>query len=337
MHVFYNYFHFLVAILVATAALLPLLYSGYLHPAVYLSPPAPVTSSFLQPSVSAFFLPSHWCTGNIFLWDWKPSQFEDAAEALVSFRSTQNKMSLDSSDWRDPGHSRFNAMPPLVQCSSSSGGLVRYPPEDAPGLDGGKWLCSIEVLQERDCVIFSLGSNAEFSFEYDMVRSTPCQVHSFDCTVSTSEARFPKDFDEAGLGRVHFHPLCIGLSNGRSGPSHFSLNELAIRLGISRVSLLKIDVEGYEFRVLEMLYAEALRGRGLDFLPLQISFELHAFSPFVPNATALNNYEGGGGMSAGEMQVFWTQLSDLGYVPVSREDNVLWGGGSEFTVVRAFC
>jgi len=45
----------------------------------------------------------------------------------------------------------------------------------------------------------------------------------------------------------------------------------------------------------------------------------------------------GGGLSSGELALFWRQLADLGYVPVSREDNKWCAWCAEFTVVRAFC
>ena len=95
-----------------------------------------------------------------------------------------------------------------------------------------------------------------------------------------------------------------------------------------------MDVEGYEYRVVQDVFADALRGEGLAFLPMQISFELHWYSYLVSNATGLNSETG---LSAGDMQIFWMQLSDMGYVPVSRENNYVWGLAAEFTVVRAFC
>lgn len=47
--------------------------------------------------------------------------------------------------------------------------------------DGGKWLC-IDMLQEDDCVVFSLGSNGQYDLERDLLARTRCHVYTFDCT-----------------------------------------------------------------------------------------------------------------------------------------------------------
>ena len=283
------------------------------------------------PALSAFVRPESWCTANPYLSTWGPEDFLAAAESLLQFRSTQNTVALDGPAWRHPGHLRFNATPLPVRCAP----LGRYPLVDAPGEpDGGKWLCALDSLRPG-CVIYSIGSNGEFSFEYDMVLSTPCEIHTFDCTVEPKD--LPADLDRRGAGRVHFHPWCVGLPGGQSGPNFYSWEELTAKLGHAQVDLKKIDTEGAEFRVFETLFANALRGRSLSLLPMQISMEVHAFSPWVPSAAALNSHEHGGGMSAGDMQVLWTQLVEMGYAVVSRDDNKRWGGGSEFTLVRAFC
>ena len=68
---------------------------------------------------------------------------------------------------------------------------------------------------------------------------------------------------------------------------------------------------------------------------MQVSFEMHAWQPDVSAPAAALRSDGG--LSAGDMQIFWTQLAELGYVPVSKENNKHFFLGVEFTVVRAFC
>ena len=43
------------------------------------------------------------------------------------------------------------------------------------------------------------------------------------------------------------------------------------------------------------------------------------------------------GLHAGEMALMWVQLADMGYVPISREDNIYCAHCSEFAVMRTFC
>lgn len=129
--------------------------------------------------------------------------FVAAASSISDFRSTQNSLALDNPiHHHDLGWARFDATPRLSDCP----GLTRFPESEVnTASDGGKWLCGIKSLGEG-CVIYSLGSNAEFDFEYEMVEATPCEVFTFDCTVSESEDRFPKDLEVRGKGRIHFFP-----------------------------------------------------------------------------------------------------------------------------------
>ena len=49
-------------------------------------------------------------------------------------------------------------------------------------LDGGKHIC-LDSLEPGRCVVYSLGSRGDFSFERDIVRQLNCSVYTFDCTV----------------------------------------------------------------------------------------------------------------------------------------------------------
>jgi hypothetical protein len=308
-------------------------------------------------SVARFRHPSLHCTSNYYLADWDGARFRAAAGGLVAFRASQNAAALERA-WHAPGWGRFDASPPLTACA----GLARYPSDDLT-LDGAKWLCGLRSLAPG-CVIYSLGSNAQFDFEYLMVEHTPCEVHTFDCTVDARAPSFPREELAArGRGRVVFHPLCVSDGSSSSGGSgsgsgaYRTLRQLTRALNHTTVNLLKMDIEGYEYRVLEGLLADTMGegggseggsagGGGLDYLPLQISFELHTRSNAL-QAAGLNDppraapppegWYNTGGLSAGDMQVFWSQLTDLGYVVAAREDNAGFQGGAEFTVVRAFC
>ena len=71
---------------------------------------------------------------------------------------------------------RFDAFNPFVSCPPGQP-LRRY----GNGGDGGKVLCDLAALRPP-CLIYSLGSNGDYSFEQDMLRRTRCHVHTFDCT-----------------------------------------------------------------------------------------------------------------------------------------------------------
>lgn len=45
--------------------------------------------------------------------------------------------------------------------------------------DGGKWVCGLRyLLQGRSCLVYSLGSAGDTSFEMEILSKTSCQVQS---------------------------------------------------------------------------------------------------------------------------------------------------------------
>ena len=54
--------------------------------------------------------------------------------------------------------------------------------------DGGKFVCGPdEYFRSRPCLIYSVGSNGDFSFETDVIRKFGCEVHTFDPTGNSEE------------------------------------------------------------------------------------------------------------------------------------------------------
>lgn len=84
--------------------------------------------------------------------------------------------------------------------------------------DEEKRVCWTASLARDDCVVFSIGSNNQWTFEEAVVKGTRCKVHTFDCTV-----RNPQPPDSV-RGRVSFHPLCLGrektLRQGKAAKSN---------------------------------------------------------------------------------------------------------------------
>jgi Methyltransferase domain len=193
-------------------------------------------------------------------------------------------------------------------------------------------LCNLPALTEG-CVIYSLGSNAKFEFEMEMIFRTPCEIYTFDCTKDPLPDLHP---------RIHYHMLCLGDSDDPTS-RYRSLSSIAAQFGHSKIALLKMDIEGFEYTVIESLYRGVTLAGGAPgaalVLPAQISFEQHYRS-----AMPLAWNDGGAwppielqSLSTGDMAITWAQLADMGYVVVSREDNVECQWCVEWTIVRAFC
>ena len=123
--------------------------------------------------------------------------------------------------------------------------------------------------------MYGLGIADDLTFEIAM-KEKGCEVHAFDCTS-------PKYMqDVARKVGIHFHPWCIGKqhafntgngyiknSDPESLSSFKSLSEIVAELNHEKVTLLKMDIEGFEWGVFADMLSDG------KFWPEQLSFELH--------------------------------------------------------------
>ncbi len=209
----------------------------------------------------------------------------------------------------DPPHwAAFDSMGPVLPHACDSIGPMCV----LGSGDEEKRICwPLDVLKSPGCVVFSIGSNNQWTFEEDVSAKTTCMVHTFDCTVKNPTP--PPT-------RVAFHPTCVGSSCGLT-----PLMELVERHGVPYY--LKFDAEGYEFETLAtfLYYAYARyheSGGTVDMFPTQIGLEVHYTTPFFD-------------VSQQGLLAFSNMLFHLGgYVIAHRRDNRLGYGGSEFLFVR---
>ena len=119
--------------------------------------------------------------------------------------------------------------------------------------DGGKWICGTRrFLSKPGCVIYSLGSNAETSFETDVALETECEIHVFDPTQSS----VPMPATHRS-GNDNFHAYAIGNPAQNSTWQTKSLEAVMSGLGHAWIDVLKMDIEGGEWDFLEFLFKEA--------------------------------------------------------------------------------
>jgi FkbM family methyltransferase len=135
--------------------------------------------------------------------------------------------------------------------------------------DGHKWLCDPHRLSmKQDCLVYSVGSNGQFSFEIAINHLLPnCEIHVFD------PGDFSKAMEQANLNVTNYHAW--GLKGSRSpNTSAFSscfesenylknlvktnmksFREITTELGHTerRIDVIKIDCEGCELAVFEDL------------------------------------------------------------------------------------
>ena len=139
---------------------------------------------------------------------------------------------------------------------------------------------------ERTTVVFSLGSANSFSFERDLAALCPCcRIYIFDCLPTYigkanrqfNEKKFHRYIKPRDRHRVTFERTCIGRrpDTASSSENWKTFAEAARDLGHRRVDLLKMDIEGSEYDVLDHLLGEQDDG-GMPSI-WQIMVELHVF------------------------------------------------------------
>jgi hypothetical protein len=69
----------------------------------------------------------------------------------------------------------------------SAGPLLTPATRPCPQADGAKFMCAVATAQPA-CVIYSLGSNGDVSFESDVIKTTPCQVSACWCGLCANRA-----------------------------------------------------------------------------------------------------------------------------------------------------
>lgn len=213
------------------------------------------------------------------------------------------------------------------------------------------------------CEMISIGSNGEWGFEENIAATTSCQTHTFDCTVPNNELHKPD------IPSIHFYPTCIGheykkiqIQEGEGEKNitrfreYLTYHQTLAKAGLTQPpTLLKMDVEGFEYDVLkQMIVSEHKRQQeqeqnedGLDgdasgnkkdnagkddMLPQQISVELHYASrmydlPWMPRYR-----------TAAEIALFSGMMYNLGgYVMVHAKYIVGCDSCAEVLFVRVFC
>lgn len=170
--------------------------------------------------------------------------------------------------------------------------------------DGGWWFHP-DVLDDRS-IVYSLGVGEDLDFDLALVRRFGCELHAFDPTPSTVDWIAGRELPPA----VQFHPWAVTARDGRltlyprirrdgsrdtvmytmvpedeaasdgiEVPA-MSLGSIAERLGHERLDLLKMDIEGAEYEVLDSLLASAVK-------PVQLLVEFHHRFPGIgPERTA---------------------------------------------------
>ena len=129
--------------------------------------------------------------------------------------------------------------------------------------DGGKWLCDLFRLSSRpDCLVYSAGSNGDFSFEAAMKKAMPhCEIHTFDSNLF----KCPVDV-------CTFHQMRLGNGQSPNGSKSWSMIIDELGHGDRTVDVFKIDIEGGEYDFFASFFTAKVRS-----FPRQVLVEVHHF------------------------------------------------------------
>ena len=158
--------------------------------------------------------------------------------------------------------------------------------------EGGKWVCDpYRLKSRRDCLVYSAGSNGEFSFEIGMKKTFPhCEIHTFDSDLHPH----PND-------TCIFHVMRLG--TGLPGTLSKSWTTIVDELNHANrtIDILKIDIEGDEYIFFPLIFAASQKS-----FPRQILVEVHPYKD-------------------PKIHEFFKELSDNNYVVFFKEQNLLAG------------
>lgn len=158
--------------------------------------------------------------------------------------------------------------------------------------DGGKWICDPFRLRSRSsCLVYSVGSNGEFSFERAMKTAVPnCEIHTFDQNLY----QCPND-------SCIFHQITFGNGTHPHNSKTWSAIVQELNHKNRHIDVLKIDIEGGEY-----FFFPAIMGSDSKELPKQILVELH---PKEPNT----------------IHAFFELFRQRNYVIFNKEPNLIAG------------
>jgi len=190
--------------------------------------------------------------------------------------------------------------------------------------DGHKWLCDPHrIASQKECIVYSVGSNGDFSFEAAIQKLLPqCEIHVFD--FSNFAYRVPKSLNITyhvwGLKPVQDENITVTKSSPWVGNTLWrskpeldwkTFPEIVSLLGHTGkvIDIFKIDCEGCEFYTYKDWFEASAEIR-------QILVEVHG----TPNI----------------VNTFFSHIRSENYVMFHKEPNIEWSDGNceEFSFLK---
>ncbi|KAI0791012.1 methyltransferase domain-containing protein [Abortiporus biennis] len=219
-------------------------------------------------------------------------KFGPRAEDVVMFPP-------DKDPW--PAYTAWDFFPPAFNCPHE---------RERIGVlgDGGKWVCGLSrIAHKPDCIIYSFGISGGSSFEAELLsRTKHCQIYAYDPRSKGLGWDVPKSLKRS---RTHFKPFQLAEYDAY-GPTAetklWTLKSLMAANGHNHIDILKIDLEGWEFKAMTEFIRPFIDAE--DPLPIgQLHMEIHTW-----------------GKKFKELLTFFKDLEDAGLRPFMRESNLVY-------------
>lgn len=236
---------------------------------------------------------------------WDPIKIEKFIEERQSFYYKLTDRLLNEEEWRK-GNKTFDLLGPINDlCPNKS---------EEMGLE--KRLCEIPK-DDTDCIVISLGGGNQWEFEKTVYDKTKCKIRTFDCTL---DLIIPNEIKDRTIG----YQYCISDDKPHNQSYNGKMVEFIdwktmlediIGLKDKPPTILKIDIEGYEFGVLRSIF------KSEKHYPSQIAIEFHFH--------ALEKIQ--------DVLLFIQYLWNAGYIALVRVDNPYCSSCTDLLLKRIFC
>lgn len=230
------------------------------------------------------------------VWEQKRTSYEEYVDLL---KQKENERESNIASWN--GKRAYDLYEPEWVCDTEK----RVGPGSINIGDGPKFVCAPESLsEENDCLVYSIGSNYDFSFEEGIRKhASNCEFHTFDGTLNLTKRPLP-----AGLAakRIHFHHWNLGTKSGtlENGWATKTIEDTVSELGHTgrTIHVFKIDCEKCEFGVMPRV-TEMVKNGQLEIGQIQV--EMH-------------------GTNAGQIERLFQSIRSAGFALFHKERNH-WG------------
>lgn len=242
-----------------------------------------------------------------------PSRTWDRMKTKVKDMSPNfNKFYLPFKEGRGPAHNRVKKPGNFYQNNYEPDFVCQHERRIGRLGDGGKWICDPHrISDQEDCLVYSVGSNNDFSFEQSVLDEIGphCEIHTFDFGNYQEGAEKLGFREHKGqqLPAVNYHKFGLGTDGGKFK----SLKTVVDLLGHTNrtIDIFKIDCEGCE-------WSTAYQWFEADVTLRQIQVELHQSDVI-------------------KTPQFFDLLYENNYVITHKESNIEWTGPQNVAIEYA--